>query len=86
MRAAIFHAAALEVICSFSEDACRKLGKAIFNLQRGEALDLLLALPMPSIAPVLRFRMAAKDVSTDLLLPVLYSLGYTAKINFQRAA
>ena len=27
-----------------------------------------------------------KDVSTDLLLRVLYALGYTAKIRFQRAA
>lgn len=27
-----------------------------------------------------------KDVSTDLLLRVLYALGYTAKIKFQRAA
>jgi predicted XRE-type DNA-binding protein len=27
-----------------------------------------------------------KDVSTDLLLRVLYSLGYTAKIRFQKAA
>lgn len=27
-----------------------------------------------------------KDISTDLLLRVLYALGYTAKIRFQRAA
>ena len=27
-----------------------------------------------------------KDVSTDLLLRVLYSLGYTAKIRFEKAA
>lgn len=27
-----------------------------------------------------------KDVSTDLLLRILYALGYTAKIKFQRAA
>jgi predicted XRE-type DNA-binding protein len=27
-----------------------------------------------------------KDVSTDLLLRVLYALGYTAKIRFQKAA
>ena len=27
-----------------------------------------------------------KDVSTDLLLRVLYSLGYTAKIRFKKAA
>src|SRR6266849_7902715 len=27
-----------------------------------------------------------KDISTDLLLRVLYALGYTAKVTFQRAA
>jgi hypothetical protein len=27
-----------------------------------------------------------KDISTNLLLRVLYSLGYTAKIKFQRAS
>ena len=27
-----------------------------------------------------------KDISTDLLLRVLYSLGYTAKITFGKAA
>ncbi len=27
-----------------------------------------------------------KDISTDLLLRVVYSLGYTAKIKFQKAA
>jgi len=27
-----------------------------------------------------------KDISTDLLLRVLYALGYTARIKFQRAA
>jgi predicted XRE-type DNA-binding protein len=27
-----------------------------------------------------------KDVSTDLLLRVLYALGYTAKVSFQKAA
>jgi hypothetical protein len=27
-----------------------------------------------------------KDISADLLLRVLYSLGYTAKIKFQKAA
>ncbi len=28
----------------------------------------------------------SKDISTDLLLRVLYALGYTAKIRFQKAA
>ena len=51
MRAAIFHPAAREVIRSFPEDVRRELGKAIFDLQRGEALGMPLSRPMPSIAP-----------------------------------
>jgi DNA-binding LacI/PurR family transcriptional regulator len=27
-----------------------------------------------------------KDISTDLMLRVLYALGYTAKVRFKRAA
>jgi phage-related protein len=50
VRAAIFHPAAREVIRSFPEDARRELGKAIFDLQRGEALGMPLCRPMPSIA------------------------------------
>lgn len=50
MRAAIFHPAAREVIRSFPEDVRRELGKAIFDLQRGEVLGMPLSRPMPSIA------------------------------------
>jgi predicted XRE-type DNA-binding protein len=44
------------------------------------------------LAQTSRTRMTAimnhntKDISTDLLLRVLYSLGFTAKIRFQKAA
>ena len=51
MRAAIFHPAAREAIRSFPEDARRELGKAIFDLQRGEILGMPLSRPMPSVAP-----------------------------------
>ena len=50
MRAAIFHPAAREAIRSFPEDVRREIGKAVFDLQRGEALGMPLSRPMPSIA------------------------------------
>lgn len=50
MRAAIFHPAAREAIRSFSEEVRRELGKAIFDLQKGEVLGMPLSRPMPSIA------------------------------------
>ena len=49
MRAAIFHPAAREAIRSFPEDVRRELGKAIFDLQRGEVLGMPLSRPMPSV-------------------------------------
>jgi phage-related protein len=50
VRAAVFHPAARGLIRSFPEDVRRELGKAIFDLQRGEALGMPLSRPMPSIA------------------------------------
>ena len=50
MRAAIFHPAARESIRSFPEDVRRELGKAIFDLQRGEILGMPVSRPMPSVA------------------------------------
>ena len=50
MKAAIFHPAAREVIRSFPEDARRELGKAIFDLQKGEVPGMPLSRPMPSLA------------------------------------
>jgi hypothetical protein len=47
---------------------------------------------LPRLARTSRTRVTAimnrntKDISTDLLLRVLYALGYTAKITLQRAA
>ncbi len=51
MRAAILHPAAREAIRSFPEDVRRELGKAIFDLQRGETLGMPISRPMPSVAP-----------------------------------
>jgi phage-related protein len=51
VRAAIFHPAALEAIRSFPEEVRGELGKAIFDLQRGELLGMPVSRPMPSVAP-----------------------------------
>ncbi len=50
MEAAIFHPAAREAIRSFPAEVRRELGKALYDLQRGEALSMPLARPMPSVA------------------------------------
>ena len=50
MKAAIFHPAAREAIRSFPAEVRRELGKALYDLQRGEALSMPLARPMASIA------------------------------------
>jgi phage-related protein len=50
VKAAIFHPAARAAIRSFPEDVRRELGKAIYDLQKGEALTMPLSRPMPSIA------------------------------------
>ena len=50
MKAAIFHPAARSVIRSFPEDVRQELGKAIYDLQKGEVLAMPLSRPMPSIA------------------------------------
>ncbi len=51
MKAAIFHPAARAAIRSFPEDVRRELGKAIYDLQKGEVLTMPLSRPMPSIKP-----------------------------------
>ena len=51
MKLAIFHPAARAAIRLFPEDVRRELGKAIFDLQRGESLAMPLSRPMPSVAP-----------------------------------
>ena len=50
MKSAIFHPAAREEIRSFPEDVRRELGKAIFDLQRGEVLGMPISRPMSAIA------------------------------------
>ena len=49
MKAAIFHPATRDAIRSFPEDVRRELGKATFDLQKGEALAMPLSRPMSSI-------------------------------------
>ena len=49
MKAAIFHPAAIIAIRLFPEEVRRELGKAIFDLQRGEALGMPVSRPMPSV-------------------------------------
>jgi phage-related protein len=51
VKAAIFHPAAIPAIRSFPEDVRRELGKAIFDLQKGETLSMPVSQPMPSVAP-----------------------------------
>ena len=51
MKAAIFHPAAIAAIRSFPEGVRKELGKAIFDLQRGEVLPMPLSRPMPSVGP-----------------------------------
>src|SRR5712691_3392344 len=51
MKAAIFHPAARAAIRSFPEDVRQELGKALYDLQKGEVLTMPLSRPMPSIEP-----------------------------------
>jgi phage-related protein len=51
VKAAIFHPAARVAIRSFPEDVRQELGKAIYDLQKGEVLTMPLSRPMPSIEP-----------------------------------
>ncbi len=50
MKVAVFHPAALEAIRAFPSEVRQKLGKAIFDLQRGDSPSMPLSRPMPSIA------------------------------------
>ncbi|MGB7845587.1 MAG: type II toxin-antitoxin system RelE/ParE family toxin [Candidatus Acidiferrum sp.] len=50
MKPAIFHPQALAAIRSFPAEVRRELGKAIFDLQRGEVLKMPLSRPMAEIA------------------------------------
>ena len=50
MKAPVFHPAAIAAIHLFPRDVRRELGKAIFDLQKGEVLSMPLSRPMPSVA------------------------------------
>ena len=47
MKAAIFHPAARETIRAFPVEVRKELGKAVYDLQRGEALSMPLSRAMP---------------------------------------
>lgn len=49
MKPAIFHLEALRVIRSSPREVRRELGKAIFDVQLGQALQMPLCRPMPSV-------------------------------------
>jgi phage-related protein len=49
VKAAVFHPAAKAAIRLFPKNVRREIGKAIFDLQRGEILAMPLSRPMPSI-------------------------------------
>jgi phage-related protein len=49
MKLAIFHPAAIAAIRLFPESVRKELGKAIFDLQKGELLGMPLARPMPTV-------------------------------------
>lgn len=51
MRPAIFHPEALATIRGFPVEVRRELGKAIYDLQRGERLSMPLSRPMPAVGP-----------------------------------
>ena len=51
MKAVVFHPAARTAIRLFPREVRRELGKAIYDLQRGETLSMPLSKPLPSLAP-----------------------------------
>lgn len=51
MKPAIFHPAVRETVRGFPVDVRKELGKAIYDLQRGEVLSMPLSWAMASIAP-----------------------------------
>jgi phage-related protein len=51
VKAAIFHPAARETIRGFPIEVRKELGKAIYDLQRGDVLSMPLSRPMASVAP-----------------------------------
>ncbi|MBI2604663.1 MAG: type II toxin-antitoxin system RelE/ParE family toxin [Deltaproteobacteria bacterium] len=50
MKVAILHPKARQVLRSFPEEARREMGKAIFDLQKGNSLGMPLSKPMPDVA------------------------------------
>src|ERR1700682_3035194 len=70
MKAAVFHPAAIAAIRLFPRDARRELGKAIFDLQKGEVRSMPLSRPMPSVASGVE-ELRNWDLSCFLLFEIL---------------
>jgi phage-related protein len=51
VKPALFHPKARVVLQGFPEDVRREIGKAIFDLQKGQKLLMPLSRSMPSVAP-----------------------------------
>jgi phage-related protein len=49
LKPVIFHPAAIAAIRLFPAEVRKELGKAVFDLQKGETLSMPLSRPMPSI-------------------------------------
>lgn len=49
MKVAVFHPKARETIQEFPQEVRRELGKAIFDLQKGEKIGMPLSKPMSSV-------------------------------------
>jgi phage-related protein len=62
VKPAIFHAEAKDAIRNFPLTVRRALGKAIWELQKGERLGMPLSKPMPSVGPGVR-ELRVKDKS-----------------------
>lgn len=54
VKAAKFHPAVKLILREFPEDIRREIGKAIFELQKGEKLSMPLSRPMPDIGSSVR--------------------------------
>ena len=73
MKAAIFHPRARQDIGAFPEEVKRELGKAIFDLQKGNSLGMPLSRPIPGVAlevDELRVMGCLWDLSDSLLQEV----------------
>jgi hypothetical protein len=65
VKAALFHPAAKAAIRSLPDDVRRELGKAIFDLQKGDSLGMSVSRPMSSVAE-LRIRTGTEFIGPSI--------------------